>query len=69
MGEWEAARSLLTHVARRDPPEQPVVVVTRSANVPSLRLATRLGFVEVETFVQFGVLQPLLVTRLTTFGV
>lgn len=63
----EAAQALLTHVARREPPEQPVVAVTQSANVPSLRLAARMGFIEVETFAEFGVMQRLLVARLAAF--
>lgn len=31
-------------------PGEPVVLVTQTANVPSMRLAARLGFVEVERF-------------------
>ncbi|SNY30300.1 GNAT family N-acetyltransferase [Paractinoplanes atraurantiacus] len=31
-------------------PGEPVVLVTQSANLPSMRLAARLGFVEVERF-------------------
>ncbi|MCL2543430.1 MAG: GNAT family N-acetyltransferase [Nocardioidaceae bacterium] len=35
-------------------PGEPVVLTTQTANLPSLRLAARLGFTEVERFEQYG---------------
>ncbi|MEU8665196.1 GNAT family N-acetyltransferase, partial [Actinoplanes philippinensis] len=35
-------------------PAEPVVLVTQSANAPSMRLATRLGFTEAARFHRFG---------------
>lgn len=49
----EAIRSALDWAARALPGE-PVVVCTQSANTASVRLAQRLGFVEVGRFEEFG---------------
>lgn len=35
-------------------PGEPVVLCTQSANAPSMRLAAKLGFTEVERFVEYG---------------
>jgi len=35
-------------------PGEPVVLLTQTANTPSMRLAARLGFVEVERFEAYG---------------
>jgi RimJ/RimL family protein N-acetyltransferase len=35
-------------------PDEPVVLCTQTANAPSVRLAARLGFVEVDRFEEFG---------------
>jgi RimJ/RimL family protein N-acetyltransferase len=35
-------------------PDEPVVLCTQSANEPSMRLAVKLGFTEVERFEEFG---------------
>ena len=50
---FEATRAALDWVARALPGE-PVVLCTQSANAASVRLAKRLGFVEVERFEEFG---------------
>ncbi|BBX35839.1 putative acetyltransferase [Mycolicibacterium mageritense DSM 44476 = CIP 104973] len=62
----EAARALLV-AAAAELPEQPVLVITQSANGPSLNLAHRLGFEVVTTFEQFGAEQSLAVARLHSF--
>jgi RimJ/RimL family protein N-acetyltransferase len=49
----EAIRAALDWAARALPGE-PVVLCTQSANTASVRLAQRLGFVEVERFEEFG---------------
>jgi RimJ/RimL family protein N-acetyltransferase len=49
----EATRAALDWAARALPGE-PVVLCTQSANTASVRLAQRLGFVEVERFEEFG---------------
>jgi RimJ/RimL family protein N-acetyltransferase len=48
-------------------PDQPVRVVTRTANRRSLKLATRLGFRHFGTFEEFGAEQSLATARLHTF--
>jgi RimJ/RimL family protein N-acetyltransferase len=62
----EAARAILG-AASAELPDQPVLIVTQSANGPSLSLAKRLGFTTVETFEQFGVEQTLLTASLASF--
>lgn len=49
----ESIRTLLAACAQALP-DQPIVLVTQSANTPSLKLAQRLGFQHVDTFVEFG---------------
>lgn len=49
----EAAVSVLDWVGRVAP-EEPVVLCTQSANAASVRVAQKLGFVEVERFQEFG---------------
>lgn len=61
----EAARALLAAAADMLP-EQPVVIITQSANTASLRLAERLGFQPRDTFQQFGAQQTLAVRDLGT---
>lgn len=63
---FEAAGAAL-RAAADELPDQPVVVVTQTANHRSLKLATRLGFHHVETFEEFGVEQALATARLHRF--
>jgi RimJ/RimL family protein N-acetyltransferase len=62
----EAARALL-HCAAAELPDQPVVVITQTANRASLRLAERLGFTRVGTFEQHNAEQTLATVWLSTF--
>jgi RimJ/RimL family protein N-acetyltransferase len=48
-------------------PDEPVIVVTQSANTRSLRLAHRLGFLAATTFEEFGAEQTLAVANLHEF--
>lgn len=59
----EAAGALLATAAGMLP-EQPVIIITQSANRASLRLAERLGFRPRDTFQQFGAEQTLAVRKL-----
>lgn len=59
----EAACGLLAAAARLLP-EQPVIIITQSANTASLRLAERLGFQPRDKFQQFGAEQTLAVRNL-----
>lgn len=63
---FEAVTAAL-RAAADELPDQPVVVVTRTANERSLRLAARLGFRPVRTFEEFGAEQTLGVARLHSF--
>ncbi|RSN05663.1 GNAT family N-acetyltransferase [Nonomuraea sp. WAC 01424] len=63
---YEAATAAL-RVAAGELPDQPVLVVTRTANERSLRLAARLGFEPVAAFEEFGAEQTLGVARLGSF--
>jgi RimJ/RimL family protein N-acetyltransferase len=63
---FEAATAAL-HAAAHELPDQPVLVVTQTANRRSLELATRLGFREVDTFEEFGAQQTLATARLRSF--
>jgi RimJ/RimL family protein N-acetyltransferase len=65
MGLAFAAAAL--RAAADELPDQPVVVVTQTANRRSLKLATRLGFHHVGTFEKFGAEQALATARLHTF--
>lgn len=62
----EAALKLLQRAAS-ELPDQPVVIVTQTANGASLRLADRLGFRTFSTFEQFGAEQTLMTARLHEF--
>lgn len=62
----EAARALLTAAATALP-DQPVLIVTQSANSASLRLAERLGFRTHGAFDQFGAEQTLALAQLGTY--
>ncbi|MCX2715878.1 GNAT family N-acetyltransferase [Mycolicibacterium sp. J2] len=64
----EAARAVL-QVAAAELVDQPVLVVTQTANHASLRLAERLGFRVVDTFEQWGAPQVLATARLHAFRV
>ncbi|WEV23884.1 GNAT family N-acetyltransferase [Streptomyces sp. 71268] len=64
---FEAATGLLRAVAD-ELPDQPVLVVTQTANERSRRLATRLGFQPVGTFEAHGAEQTLAVTELHAFA-
>lgn len=64
---FQAATAVL-HAAARELPDEPVIVVTQSANVRSMNLARRLGFVPVLTFDEFDVEQTLWVVDLREFG-
>jgi RimJ/RimL family protein N-acetyltransferase len=63
---FEAAAAAL-RAAAGELPDQPVLVITQTANDRSLRLAARLGFRPVSTFEQFGAGQTLAAARLHAF--
>ncbi|NUW38572.1 GNAT family N-acetyltransferase [Nonomuraea rhodomycinica] len=63
---FEAATAAL-RAAAGELPDQPVVLVTQSANTRSLRLAARLGFRPVSTFEEFGAEQTLCTAPLSLF--
>ncbi|MGW7319510.1 GNAT family N-acetyltransferase [Streptomyces sp. NPDC054865] len=63
---FEAAAAAL-RAAADELPDQPVLVVTRTANERSLRLATRLGFRSVGTFEAYDAEQALCVADLHSF--
>ncbi|UCZ61991.1 GNAT family N-acetyltransferase [Mycolicibacterium phocaicum] len=62
----EAARLLLRYAAG-ELADQPVVIITQTANRASLRLAERLGFSVVATFEQYDAEQALATAQLATF--
>ncbi|TYB52797.1 GNAT family N-acetyltransferase [Nonomuraea sp. PA05] len=62
----EAAAAVL-RVAAGELPDQPVVLVTQSANERSMRLAARLGFRPVRTFEEYGAEQTLCTAPLSVF--
>ena len=62
----EAARLLLRYAAG-ELDDQPVVIITQTANRPSLRLAERLGFSVVATFEQYDAEQALATAQLAAF--
>ncbi|MFI5678218.1 GNAT family N-acetyltransferase [Streptomyces cellulosae] len=71
-GSWGAglafeAVTALLRAAARELPDQPVLVVTQTANERSLRLATRLGFQRTGTFEAHGAEQTLAVADLHSF--
>ncbi|MFG6200275.1 GNAT family N-acetyltransferase [Nonomuraea sp. JJY05] len=63
---FEAATAAL-RAAADELPDQPVVVVTQTANKRSLKLAARLGFRPVSTFEEFGAEQTLCTVPLSMF--
>ncbi|MFD9453390.1 GNAT family N-acetyltransferase [Streptomyces sp. NPDC059985] len=63
---FEAAAAAL-RAAAAELPDQPVLVVTQTANERSLRLATRLGFRPVGTFEAYDAEQALCVADLHSF--
>jgi len=63
---FEAAAATL-RVAADELPDQPVLVVTQTANERSLRLATRLGFQRTGTFEAYDTEQTLAVAALHSF--
>lgn len=62
----EATRLLLRYAAG-ELDDQPVVIITQTANRASLRLAERLGFTVVATFEQYDAEQALATAQLATF--
>ena len=62
----EAAHCLL-RAAAAELPDQPVLIVTQTANRPSLRLAAQLGFTPVATFRLHDAEQTLATAPLATF--
>jgi RimJ/RimL family protein N-acetyltransferase len=63
---FEAAAAAL-HAAAAELPDQPVLVVTQTANHRSRRLAGRLGFREVGVFEEYGAQQTMAVASLGSF--
>jgi RimJ/RimL family protein N-acetyltransferase len=71
-GAWGAGRAFeattaVLRAAATELPDQPVIIVTQTANQRSLRLAARLGFQPVSTFEQFDAEQTLGLAQLHTF--
>ncbi|MGX1771662.1 GNAT family N-acetyltransferase [Nocardia brasiliensis] len=64
---FEAATCAL-RTAAAELPDQPVLIVTQTANERSLKLATRLGFRPVSTFEAFGAQQTLATAALHAFA-
>jgi RimJ/RimL family protein N-acetyltransferase len=64
---YQAASALL-RTAAAELRDEPVIVVTQSANTRSLNLARRLGFVPAMTFEEFGEQQTLAVANLGRFA-
>ena len=63
---FEAAAAAL-RAAAGELPDQPVLLVTQTANDRSRRLAGRLGFQEVSVFEEFGAQQTLALAALSSF--
>jgi RimJ/RimL family protein N-acetyltransferase len=63
---FEAATAAL-RAAAKELPDQPVLVVTQTANHRSRKLASRLGFTEVDTFRAHDAQQTLAVASLHSF--
>jgi RimJ/RimL family protein N-acetyltransferase len=63
-----AAATALLRRAAAELPDEPVIIVTQSANARSLNLARRLGFVPATTFEEFGAEQTLAVVNLGRFA-
>lgn len=67
MGLAFEAATVALRAAADELPDQPVLVVTQTANQRSLKLATRLGFHHVSIFEEFGSQQALGAGRLHSF--
>ncbi|MER5646639.1 GNAT family N-acetyltransferase [Streptosporangium sp. NPDC002524] len=65
---FEAATAAL-RAAASELPDQPVLLVTQTANERSLRLAARLGFRPIGTFEEYGAEQTLCTAPLSAFGI
>ncbi|MEU6426505.1 GNAT family N-acetyltransferase [Microbispora sp. NPDC046973] len=65
---YEAATAAL-RAAADELPDQPVLVVTQTANQRSLKLAARLGFRTVSTFEEFDAEQTLCAAPLSGFRI
>ncbi|GAA3517210.1 RimJ/RimL family protein N-acetyltransferase [Streptosporangium album] len=65
---FEAATVAL-RAAADELPDQPVLVVTQTANKRSLKLAARLGFCPISTFEEFGAEQTLCTAPLSMFRI
>ncbi|MBB2910740.1 RimJ/RimL family protein N-acetyltransferase [Streptosporangium becharense] len=65
---FEAATAVL-RAAADELPDQPVLLVTQTANKRSLKLAARLGFRPVSTFEEYGAEQTLCVAPLSMFKI
>ncbi|MEV4246709.1 GNAT family N-acetyltransferase [Streptosporangium canum] len=65
---FEAATAAL-RAAADELPDQPVLLVTQTANKRSLKLATRLGFRPISTFEEFGAEQTLCTAPLSMFRI
>ncbi|WP_454194290.1 GNAT family N-acetyltransferase [Nocardia sp. Marseille-Q1738] len=63
---YEAAMAAL-RTAAAELPDQPVLIITQTANLRSLKLAARLGFQPVSTFEAFDAQQTLATAGLHTF--
>lgn len=63
---FEAATAVLRDAAA-ELPDQPILVITQTANERSRKLAARLGFTEVGTFEAFDAEQTLAVAQLHSF--
>jgi RimJ/RimL family protein N-acetyltransferase len=64
---FQAATAIL-RAAAAELPDEPVIIVTHSANARSLSLAQRLGFEPAMTFSEHGVQQTLAVVNLRDFA-
>jgi RimJ/RimL family protein N-acetyltransferase len=65
---FEAATVAL-RAAADELPDQPVVLVTQTANKRALKLAARLGFHPISTFEEFGAEQTLCTAPLSMFKI
>jgi hypothetical protein len=70
-GHWnelvQADRSALPRAAAEELPDQPVLVVTQTANHRVRRLASQLGFQEVSVLEEFDAQQTLAIAPLGSF--
>lgn len=73
-GAWGAgfafeAATVALRAAADELPDQPVVLVTQTANKRALNLAARLGFRPIRTFEEFGAEQTLCTAPLSMFKI